>query len=72
VIKVKAARDLLGWNQQDLADRIGASYGTIRRLESKAKNTPDATFARVRAAFEAAGVEFAKGGQPGVRMKATR
>ena len=32
--QIKAARALLGWSQQDLADKAGVSIPTIKRLEA--------------------------------------
>ncbi|MEM6677322.1 MAG: helix-turn-helix domain-containing protein [Pseudomonadota bacterium] len=69
--QVKAARALLGWSARDLAEHSGISYPTIARLESEngdlggRQSTADA----IRAALEAAGVEFTNGDQPGVRLR---
>lgn len=71
--QVKAARALLGWSQDDLAAASGVSVPTIARLESVDSDgiggratTADA----IRAALEAAGVEFIaeNGGGAGVRL----
>jgi transcriptional regulator with XRE-family HTH domain len=69
---IRAARALLRWEQKDLADRSGISLPSIKRLETQPGPlaAQDRTVAALQAAFEAAGVEFTNGGQPGVRMKA--
>lgn len=76
--QIKAARMLLRWEQKDLARESGISLPSIGRLEMKPgeisayASTRDA----IRAALEAAGVEFLEDGQAsgiggaGVRLKA--
>lgn len=72
--QVRAARALLRWEQRDLAEASKVSLPSIKRLET----TPGPLAAQVRtveairAALEAAGVEFTNGDQPGVRMKKTK
>jgi hypothetical protein len=46
------------------------SYYTIVLIEGQ--TLKDSTIAKVRAAFEADGIEFANGGTPGVRIHLTR
>ena len=71
--QIKAARALLAWSQADLADRSGISEPTIARLESADGELGgrEDTAQKLRAAIEAAGVEFIdeNGGGPGVRLK---
>lgn len=66
----RAARALIGWSQRDLADKLGASVLSVKRLENGADGVSDDMRGRAKAALEAAGVEFIDGGRPGVRMKA--
>ena len=69
--QLRAARGLLGWSQQDLADRGGMGRTTIADFES-GKRTPYArTIGEMRSALEQAGVEFIaeNGGGPGVRLR---
>jgi predicted transcriptional regulator len=71
--QIKAARALLAWSQADLADRSGISEPTIARLEAidgELGGRGDTT-QKIRAAIEAAGIEFitANGGGPGVRLR---
>jgi transcriptional regulator with XRE-family HTH domain len=68
---VKAARELLGWSQKDLAHHSGISEPTIKRLEARNGELGGREGSRfgVVAAFRHAGVEFTNGDQPGVRMR---
>lgn len=60
----------LGWGTRDLSAACGASLDTIARFKRGEALRP-ATLAAIRAALEAAGVEFieANGGGPGVRLR---
>lgn len=72
--QVKAARSLLGWSQDDLADHSGVSKPTIGRLEAIDSNEPiggrPETGEALTAALEKAGIEFIaeNGGGAGVRL----
>jgi transcriptional regulator with XRE-family HTH domain len=71
--QLRAARALLGWSAQELADASGVGVTTIRKNEllsgqvSMIRSTADA----VTRALNAAGVEFIpeNGGGAGVRLK---
>ena len=67
----RAARGLLGWNQQDLARRARVGIVTVHQLETGASQPRRATLDVIRRAFESAGVEFIdeNGGGPGVRLR---
>jgi transcriptional regulator with XRE-family HTH domain len=67
----RAARGLLDWNQQTLADNAGVSVVTVRQLETGGTEPRRATLAVVRRALEAAGIEFIdeNGGGTGVRLR---
>jgi DNA-binding XRE family transcriptional regulator len=54
----RAARALVGWPQTTLADKIGVSSLTIKRLEADAGNVSEDVQERARAALEKAGVKF--------------
>jgi transcriptional regulator with XRE-family HTH domain len=64
----RAARGLLNWTQQQLADVAHIGVATVRLFESEAIDTRRSTLALLRQAFELAGVEFTNGDQPGVRL----
>jgi transcriptional regulator with XRE-family HTH domain len=67
----RAARGLLGWNQQELARRARVGIVTVHQLETGVSQPRRATLDVVRRAFESAGVEFIdeNGGGPGVRLR---
>ena len=71
---IRAARALLRWEQRDLADASSVSLPTIKRLESKPGplGAYSSTVAAIARAFEAAGIEFTNGDQPGVRLRQIR
>lgn len=71
--QVKAARALLGWSQDDLAERSGISIPTIKRLEAadgELGGRQD-TAGRIVDAIQEAGVIFIEtnGEGPGVRLR---
>jgi transcriptional regulator with XRE-family HTH domain len=69
--QVRAARGLLGWNLEQLIAASGVPKRTMIRFENS-EGTPHAsTTDAIRAALEAAGVEFIaeNGGGPGVRLR---
>ena len=58
--QIKAARSLLNWSAQDLAEESGVGVATIRRFEGS-KGIDSASIKSlnsVKACFEAAGIEF--------------
>ena len=67
----RAARGLLSWSQQNLADLAGVGIMTIHQFEKEGTQPRRATLEVVRRAFENAGVEFIdeNGGGPGVRLR---
>lgn len=70
--QIRAARALLGWSQQELADRAILSLNAVKRLETGYGDPRMSTVMAVKGALEAAGVEFqpATGGQgEGVRLR---
>jgi predicted transcriptional regulator len=66
----RAARGLLDWGQQELADRAAVGVVTVRQFEAGGHEPRRSTLQVMRLAFEAAGVVFidANGGGPGVRL----
>ena len=67
----RAARGLLEWNQQELADRAQVGVVTVHQLEAGTSKPRRATLQAIRRAFEMAGVKFIdeNGGGPGVRLR---
>jgi transcriptional regulator with XRE-family HTH domain len=67
----RAARALLDWSQQELANHAGVGIVTVHQLEARLSRPRRATFDVIRRALEAAGVEFIdeNGGGPGVRLR---
>lgn len=62
---------MLGWNQAQLADAASVSRPTVVDFERGARTPYPNNLAAIRAALEAAGVEFIEenGGGPGVRLR---
>jgi transcriptional regulator with XRE-family HTH domain len=69
----RAARGLLDWTQQQLADQARVGVVTIRLLESGQTLPRRATLDVITRAFESAGVELINpnGGGAGVRFRET-
>ena len=67
----RAARGLLDWGQQQLADKAGVGVVTVRQLEAGTNQPRRATLEVVRRCLETAGVEFIEenGGGAGVRLR---
>ena len=70
----RAARGLLDWTQQELADTARIGVATVRLFEGEGAKARPATIAVLRLAFEQAGVEFIdeNGGGVGVRLRKPR
>lgn len=75
VRQIRAARSLVGWEQNDLAIQSGVAVSTIRRIEGL-KDAPISanyeTIEKIRLAFERAGIEFLGHPCPGVRLRLTQ
>jgi transcriptional regulator with XRE-family HTH domain len=67
-----AARRLLNWSRIRLGCRSNASETTISKFEEGLCVPAVDKLATIRAALEAAGVEFTNGEQPGVRLRSLR
>jgi ribosome-binding protein aMBF1 (putative translation factor) len=61
--QVRAARALLGWTQEMLADKALVALTALKRLESDRLKVRDDTRDQVRRALEAAGVVFLASGR---------
>lgn len=69
VEQIKAARALLDWTQDDLANAASLSKPSINTLERRIANPKMETLVAIQKALEKAGVEFTEG--PGVKLKST-
>ena len=67
----RAARGLLGWSQQELANAAGVGIVTVHQLEAGIGQPRRSTIDVIKRAFQLAGVDFidANGGGPGVRLR---
>jgi transcriptional regulator with XRE-family HTH domain len=67
--QVRMARAALNWSLQQLSEVAGVHRNTISNFETGRYAGEPATLDAIRAALEAAGVEFTNGDQPGVRLR---
>jgi|AGTN01.3.fsa_nt_gi Predicted transcriptional regulator with C-terminal CBS domains len=56
--QIRAARALLGWSQQDLADKAILSLNAVKRLEAGRGDPRLSTVMAVKRALENGGIEF--------------
>ncbi|CAN7516768.1 helix-turn-helix domain-containing protein [Mesorhizobium caraganae] len=69
-IQMRMARAAVGWGVRELAEKAGVTANTVTRIEN-GSDAKQSTVAALRAALEAAGVEFIpeNGGGAGVRLR---
>lgn len=69
--QIRAARALLGWSQQQLADKAIVSLNAVARLENGIVDSRVSTLLAIQKALAKAGVEFLSADQKGegVRLK---
>jgi transcriptional regulator with XRE-family HTH domain len=60
--QIRAARALLKWSQNDLADRSGVSLPAIANIENEKQRANNTTQEKIARAFGDAGIEFIEGG----------
>jgi transcriptional regulator with XRE-family HTH domain len=65
----RAARALIGWTRQQLANASGVGFSTISDFETGRHFPHAANLEAIVGAFDKAGAEFTNGDQPGVRLK---
>jgi len=67
----RAARGILRWNQEKLAEAAQVGVATIRLFENEQTEPRRATLSAIRQALENANIEFTseEGALPGVRPK---
>jgi transcriptional regulator with XRE-family HTH domain len=63
--QIRAARALLGWTQQQLADAAIVSFGAVTRLERGEVDPRVSTMTAIQGALVKAGVEFLPAGDKG-------
>jgi transcriptional regulator with XRE-family HTH domain len=70
----RAGRALLGWSQEELAERSKVAARTVRYFEKGMRALIPANSAALQLELEKAGVEFIEenGGGPGVRLAKPR
>jgi transcriptional regulator with XRE-family HTH domain len=69
VAHVRAARGLLGWTIADLAKKSGVSTVSLSKWENRRSEPTQTTRDKVQDAFDAAGVVFSNGDEPGVKRR---
>jgi predicted transcriptional regulator len=67
--QIRAARALLGWSQQELADKAIVSLNALARLESGKVDSRVSTARAIELALIKAGIEFLPAGQKGVGVR---
>lgn len=63
--QIRAARALLGWSQQELADKAIVSLNALARLESGKVDPRASTLEAIEMALSKAGIEFLPTGVKG-------
>jgi len=63
----RAARGLLDWTQAQLAEASGLALATVVKFERSGRAVQ--AVQAMQLAFEAAGVEFTNGDEPGVKLR---
>ena len=70
--QLRAARALLGWSRQKLADASGTARETVQHFEARGGNPKRSTMLAWERALRKAGVELIDGDErrgPGVRLR---
>jgi transcriptional regulator with XRE-family HTH domain len=67
--QIRAARGLLNWTVQELAEKVGVHRNIISNIEAGRYAGDAETLAAIRRVLEGAGVEFTNGRWPGVRLR---
>lgn len=67
--QIRAARGLLNWTVQELAEKAGVERTTVFQIEAGKYAGGVETLMAIRRVFEDAGIEFTNGRWPGVRFR---
>jgi transcriptional regulator with XRE-family HTH domain len=67
--QLKAARQLLGWSQTQLAAEARVSPTTVSHCESGRHRASPRIVSAIQRTLEAAGVEFTNGREAGVKLQ---
>ena len=67
--QIRAARGLLNWTVQELAEKAGVERTTVFQIEAGKYAGGVETLMAIRRVFEDAGIEFTNGRWPGVRLR---
>lgn len=59
--QIRAARAMLKWRAQDVADKAGLTIRTVQRIEAGERSYTD-SLAAIQSAFEKAGIVFGADG----------
>ena len=72
--QIRAARALLGWSQQQLADKAIVSLNAVSRIEKGIVDPRASTLAAIEKTLAKAGVEFLQADQKGegVRLRSPK
>ena len=70
--QIRAARGLLGWSQQELADRAIVSVNAVNRLERGLVDSRLSTLIAVEKALLKGGVEFIPASEKGEGVRLSR
>jgi predicted transcriptional regulator len=72
--QIRAARALLGWSQQQLADKAIVSLNAVTRLEKAKVDSRLSTLVAIEKALTKAGIDFLPAGErgEGVRLKSAK
>ncbi len=70
--QIRAARALLGWSQQHLADKAIVSFNAVTRIERGEVDPRVSTITSVEKALTDAGVEFVPAGEKGEGVRLTK
>ena len=70
--QVKAALELLGMTQADLASAANVSVETVTNFVQGHHKTRQTTVEAIRFTLEQRGIEFTNGGEPGVKFRPSK